>query len=772
MALTDRTQAQRLDLAWLKPIYMVHIELTAKTLYLSDQNYKYTYGATTVNYESYLSDLETIAAQVGSVGREKNTSFNLKVFNEAFGSDDYLIELHDSNSFLSRKVSIYEIRTITKDETFASDVKTLLWTGYTEKVKAITKESFIIVCSSRLYHLRDKLSIKKVNLSDFPSADPDDVGKPRNIIYGDIEHVPCLAIKAGVVDTLAADITSSATTIYISGASISEFPTGACTIQIDDEKISITSRSGNTFTVASRGYDSTTATEHDKGASIAEVLTEYIYEGACHPGKSIGSVFVDDVRQLSGYTAYTGQSGDELTGYEDTAVIEFSVLPVVKHQVNLDVSTGSHNHVASSSGSSSKLTYMSGTGANDFSNPANAYDGSDVTYAQGDTEFDGFSESMSLSHGLDTDLGTITEQYVHVIVDCQYDDVDVDLYFNDDLFTNAIGGSTAKVTKRINVTASKAWDPGDVKVLLKKSNPHASMWVRIYEIWIETIYTADISINNSAATGVALSGNSSANTVIGNKVTINMTGYQDDGSGTYTGTPDALIEQPDHVMKHMLIELLGMTAGDIGSSFAASGTLYAAAISGGYKLAFLANEISEKADKVLYTLAHDCRSMLYDFQGDFELVYLPDTVSSADENITADEVMNDPVYELSDVSEIKNKFNGYYRRDYRKPGGSPGDAYMDMVDVDSGAGDMPIDIELKSVRLSAMATDVIEWMIDQQEAAMKSISLITTWHRTGMSPSTTFDFSAGIYGSTIFRLEQFSIDPKTRNVTLKGRETT
>lgn len=84
---------------------------------------------------------------------------------------------------------------------------------------------------------------------------------------------------AVVATTLAANITNGSTTITALDAST--FPTGDSgnpfVIIIDrgannEEKILVTSRSSNSFSVSQRGYDGTTANSHTAGASIDHVL--------------------------------------------------------------------------------------------------------------------------------------------------------------------------------------------------------------------------------------------------------------------------------------------------------------------------------------------------------------------------------------------------------------------------------------------------------------------------------------------------------------------
>jgi len=77
--------------------------------------------------------------------------------------------------------------------------------------------------------------------------------------------------------TLSANINNSVTSISVADAST--FPSGAnpFVIVIDrgsqsEEKVLISSRAGNTFTVANRGYDGSTANSHTSGSYVDHVL--------------------------------------------------------------------------------------------------------------------------------------------------------------------------------------------------------------------------------------------------------------------------------------------------------------------------------------------------------------------------------------------------------------------------------------------------------------------------------------------------------------------
>jgi len=88
--------------------------------------------------------------------------------------------------------------------------------------------------------------------------------------------------------TLAADITSAATSITVVDASRFPNPPFRCTIYkyepISGEIIEVTARSGNTFTTVVRGKEGTTASAWDSGDLIevlhtAEMYTELVYTG-------------------------------------------------------------------------------------------------------------------------------------------------------------------------------------------------------------------------------------------------------------------------------------------------------------------------------------------------------------------------------------------------------------------------------------------------------------------------------------------------------------
>lgn len=82
-----------------------------------------------------------------------------------------------------------------------------------------------------------------------------------------------------VATTLSANMTNTATVFTVTNGAT--FPVGASDkpyvivvdrATVNEEKILISSRTANTFTVSSRGFDGTSAVAHSNGASVDHVL--------------------------------------------------------------------------------------------------------------------------------------------------------------------------------------------------------------------------------------------------------------------------------------------------------------------------------------------------------------------------------------------------------------------------------------------------------------------------------------------------------------------
>ncbi len=179
---------------------------------------------------------------------------------------------------------------------------------------------------------------RRLDTVDYPGLDPAEAGRLPNLIYGTVEGVRAHFIQSGATALLSSDITGAQTTVEVEDAS--RFPSAPFTAQVGYERMLVTDVTGATLTV-SRGYDNTTARAHLRNKTLYEVRTEYVALVSPEPAKAINRVFIDGRRQSEGYTAYTGQSGDEHPAWPGKAVVAFSAGGWIGPQRGLDTTEAS-----------------------------------------------------------------------------------------------------------------------------------------------------------------------------------------------------------------------------------------------------------------------------------------------------------------------------------------------------------------------------------------------------------------------------------------------
>jgi hypothetical protein len=524
------------------------------------------------------------------------------------------------------------------------------------------------VCRIRLESVFSKYNITIgddliVSADDFSGADPDDIGKMLPVCYGSVRRSPCRAVDAGGKTTIVGDWTDTSPgdgdTVDITDGTY--LPTTAFILQVDSEQISIASRSGNTLTLASsgaRGYNSTTAVAHDAGAPCAEIQTAYVYVAAGHPVKAIDTVYVDGVRQTTGYTVYTGQTGDALTGYEGLAVVKFTTLPTFLKQVNIDTDVDTGNHGHTSTMSSTVTCYGTGS-SGDWENRSNAYDGNDTTYAY-NTWFDNDEPlTINFSH---SDVGTVTSRRVKIVYSsyAQTYSNDLRVKIGDASYQSFPGtGGGDSTRKTIYKTFSgDSWDL-DVKI---DYDGNGAPTTCINEVSVTVTYGAGVANSSADGVTVTLSGNTTAETVIGSLVTVDMDGYADDAAGTYTGTASALIEQPNHVFKHIWTELCGGTAGDFDDD---TGTFFA---TNSYAFALLINQ-TVQAETLFMRLALQCRSRFFVSAYGTARMVVRQLSQTSGHSIASSEIKEGSVsVSRMATTDLFNYFNIHFDKDHSKTG--------------------------------------------------------------------------------------------------------
>lgn len=288
-------------------------------------------------------------------------------------------------------------------------------------------------------------------------------------------------------------------------------------------------------------------------------------------------------------------------------------------------------------------------------------------------------------------------------------------------YLGAIGGTAGWVRL---IKTGGAWND-NVQVVAGGSG------LPIYEIYKEIEYTPDVTVDAHAADGVALSGNSVANMVIGDQVACDVDGMADDASGTYTGTPNALIEQPDHVRKHILIALLGFSGADIGASFATVGAIYAAQISGGYKFAFNLPDVATQTMDLFAAMDLQTRSNMFESGSQFQLAFNSTSDPTSQMDFDKDNIKGSFVFGKTDTPDIRNRIRGHYFRDYSMGGGQ---ASYQKVNEKSDATsiakykEMQEDIEFSCIGdLSLMVDDILTWLLIQKKELKKTVKFSAFW---------------------------------------------
>ncbi len=159
----------------------------------------------------------------------------------------------------------------------------------------------------------------------------------------------------------------------------------------------------------------------------------------------------------------------------------------------------------------------------------------------------------------------------------------------------------------------------------------------------------------------ALFGNSIADVQIGN-VTADIQGYQDDASGTYTGTPNALIDRPDHVFKHLCCEIIDVPSVDIdATAFNVAGTFFA---SNNYTFSLLINT-PVLAETLLMKLALQCRSRFFVSPYGKAKLIVRQLSQAGVHSIVKNEIKRDSVsIQRSPTDDLINFFNIRYNKNH------------------------------------------------------------------------------------------------------------
>lgn len=568
----------------------------------------------------------------------------------------------------------------------ATNPPELMWTGNIVDFRQINDQEYEVEFSDQSVK-KNKIIGNLLSSTTYTSLPSGNVGKVAPIVYGSVTGHKPICIASGGYSELAEDLDTSETGIDLIDAS--SFGTSGYTINVNGEIMTVTGKSGNTLTVSARSGGVT----HSAGDPVVQITT-ITYLVADHPVKALNHIYVDGVEITTGYTFYTGQSGDEHATYTGKAILVITnAMPAAFDVVETVTET-------TASGDPSYWT-----------NTANAVDDNDSTHA------DSVSPNQSLTVNFNAPstslFGYIKRQRVDLKwqVNPQYSYATVNysiggvtqvayggaIYTHDGWSNYVTGGNTA---------ALQIWATGI---------DHEEGFLYVFEVR-QREYT--FSPYNS-------SGSTCEEVLVGGTVTVDVDGYQDDGSGTYTGTASALIEQPDHVFKHFLYTYLGIATAnfstDTATSFAADS----------YKFGIVINE-AQTAKEWLSKMAWQCRCYFRFALGNAYLLYRPDSLSS-DKTITASMIAQNNggrtsiQVERSPLDEVVNKVRAKYNRDWSLSGDG---AYAKLYETSDTASITRYGekeniglFEWDFINSSAMAADVGAFYLARYKDRKKLVSM-------------------------------------------------
>ena len=402
---------------------------------------------------------------------------------------------------------------------------------------------------------------RTIGRSEYPYADPDAIGRMESIVYGSPRGVPCRAVVAGGCSPLVSDITASQTAgigLSLAPNEVSFPPSG--TLQVGGEKISYTGIANKVLTGVTRGVSGSPASAHKKGAAAYEVRSDFTYLVAGHPVKAIGDVYVEGVRVTSGVSRYTDSGGK--------AKLVFSGKFTLEKSVGLSLTDPTHPHAVVST----KTQYNSATlpnvltpnctGASESASGTIAFPATPNKHAPVGINYEIGFQVQTTASGCSSYVPADIQMKIGGIV----------------VFATGAYGS---VNLPSPVQFSSTADSDTVAVYVQHGA--GSNTYRVGLNILSAKRTLDVDTQtSSASTGVALSGDSAADVVVGGRVTCDVDGMTDDASGSCTGTPGALISNPADVIRHFMVNYMGMPRGEVGPSFDTARELLTSAIPGGY----------------------------------------------------------------------------------------------------------------------------------------------------------------------------------------------
>jgi len=735
------TISQMRDRPRAKPVYLVEIALknSGPVLYFSDRNI--VVGGQ--NYEAYLNDLSGIEDEVRRLSTEGlNANIDLAFRNDKYKTYNYLIEIGDTYPFEGAECVIKE--TYLGDDDLPAQSTATLFKGVLDEPGDIDLMGFKCRVSSSIYAKDRNWKQAVIDTTAYPNA-YEDVGAVEPMIYGADVLVPALRLDWGARTTLVNGITNSQTTgIELSDGS--RFPSSGA-VMIDKENISYTGKSGNALTGVTRGASGTTATSHGSGARIWESKAQYDSLLAGHELYGVDKIYAEMegylLRVTSGVSSIFENGKQKLR-----ATSQINVMPAE----NIEVDQGEHSHSTPSSqtryptSSSHSDTYgkVTWTGTD-----ANVRDGSDLTSLRASRESVSYDDQARISVGWPAYAGPpATAVYIFVTHES---------YLNAGPDSNDYirAGGTQMNYDGQKVTQRFEWGSVPTSLQFTLNFADASVaHMEIFEVWMEV---QTDSSSASPASGVAKTGGIVSVDFV-ERFHAEADGMKDP-DGNYGGT-GSLIERPDYIMKHFLVQKLGFPLSEIDTaSFNMTGSSYASAITGGYKLGFSVRD-KIKPSELVKQLAFECRSALKYIAGKWYLDYIPDAAPAIVKTIGKGDLAGQYAkfkFNKTPILDIANDLTANCKRNYSKMG-SETDWLLTAKASDSGSqtkyGIYPLDLNFEFIRAQAVADHVLAHMLLEEKNPLLSVEFPVFWEHFDLKPGDTIGIDNPLFDAKKFFIEE------------------
>lgn len=686
-----------------EPLYFVHIYLLEETLYFSDRNFKFNGH----DYEAYLLEIPETMQSIDQFGGYLNINARLTFWNKRFRAYDRLIDFFIANPLTRRETDLFVLY-ISDGVIPGSDVSTKLNKFCFGELKDIGTEMFRMELFSIVHSIDHKKLFTQINRTIWPNAAPDAIGKYENLIYGSLRGIPCHPVDVGAVSTLYQGMSATATEIYLSDVDYPvAFPSSG-TVRIGLEQITYTGKDSvnKRLTGCTRGL---LARAYERGEPVWQIKATYKYLAASQKMKTISNVYVSGIRVAPGDRTLNLNDGGKST-------ITFTSKALLANQ-------GAHSHGSKITEpwypTGSSWTYDAGQGA--WGVAANLRDRNEGT---------GCGQGITGSSGEKNAYYTVTfpswpgptPTGVSVYVVCYWD-----LGFQAGEFFNLTAPQTIPIgvqgyyvstyTAKLKLTGTSV--PTTVTI---QSHCNMGGLVRVitgvYEIWLV------LEFDN-----IASGGEHSVWSKLAPLVSCDGEGFADDGSGTYTGTPNALVQNSSDVRRHLLVDRLGRSMSDIGDSFASVRTTYANRISGGYNFATILSSMGNTPEEIFRKLDQQSRSQMREDGGKFELAFHGDSEPSSVMTIDKTIYIGDPVFSQTPAAEIKNLIRAVFDFDYsglentRRFGGYLQQKQVSDTPSITKYGELPEDIAFPVITTALMAEDVANWLLRQKKDVIPLVEL-------------------------------------------------